>query len=60
MAEIYAKVALMLGVDHGLAYLQSLPQVEGLIYTATSEIVHTTGLAEFLERLEPAGYFSKD
>jgi FAD:protein FMN transferase len=59
MAEIYAKVALMLGVEQGLAYLQSLPQVEGLIYTVTSEIVYTPGLADFLEWLEPAGYVSE-
>jgi thiamine biosynthesis lipoprotein len=56
MAEIYAKVVLILGVEQGLAYLQSLPGVEGLIYTAESEIVYTAGLEEILGRLEPAGY----
>jgi thiamine biosynthesis lipoprotein len=56
MAEIYAKVVLILGVEQGLAYLQSLPGVEGLIYTAESEIVYTAGLEEILDRLEPAGY----
>lgn len=55
-AEIYAKVVLILGAAPGLAYLQNLPGIEGLIYTANSEILYTTGLAELLERVEPSGY----
>ena len=56
LAEIYAKVVLILGVEPGLAYLQKLPGVEGLIFTAESDVVYTPGLASFLDRLEPAGY----
>ncbi|MEW5959362.1 MAG: FAD:protein FMN transferase [Chloroflexota bacterium] len=56
LADIYAKVVLILGVEPGLAYLQRLPGVEGLIYTARSEIVYTPGLEPWLDRLEPAGY----
>ena len=55
-AEIYAKVALILGAEQGLTYLQRLPGIEGLIFTAGSQIIYTNGLADFLERLEPAGY----
>lgn len=56
VAEIYAKVALILGVEAGLNYLQKLPGVEGLIYTADSELVYTPGVEPLLDRLEPAGY----
>ncbi len=41
LAEIYAKVALILGAEQGLAYLQSLPDVEGLIYTADGRMLLT-------------------
>ncbi|MFN8459201.1 MAG: FAD:protein FMN transferase [Anaerolineae bacterium] len=56
LAEIYAKVALILGATEGLAYLQSLPGVEGLIYTSDKQILYTTGLAALLDRVESAGY----
>jgi thiamine biosynthesis lipoprotein len=46
LAEIYAKVALILGAALGLAYLQALPGVEGLIYTTNSEIIYTDGMTE--------------
>ena len=55
-AEIYAKVALILGVERGLAYLQELPGVEGLIYTVDSKIVYTSGLDSLLDRVDPEGY----
>ncbi len=48
LAEVYAKVALILGTEQGLAYLESLPGVEGLIYTAASNIVYTPGLANLM------------
>lgn len=56
LAEIFAKVALILGTAQGLAYLNNLPGVEGLIYTADRQIVYTAGLAALLDRVEPAGY----
>ncbi len=56
VAEIYAKAALILGAEQGLAYLQKLPGIEGLIYTADSKILYTPGFAALLERLTPGGY----
>jgi len=55
-AEVYAKAALILGAEAGLAYLQQAPGVEGLIYTAGARIIHTAGLADLLEKVEPAGF----
>jgi thiamine biosynthesis lipoprotein len=57
-AEIYAKVALILGAEAGLTYLQGLSNIEGLIFTADSRILFTSGLAPLLERVEPAGYLN--
>jgi len=48
LAEIYAKVALILGAEQGLAYLESLPNVEGLIFTAKEEVIYTTGMAAWV------------
>ncbi len=56
MAEIYAKVALILGVEQGLAYLENLSGVEGLIYTENNEVIYTDGLVDSLEVVEPNGY----
>jgi FAD:protein FMN transferase len=56
LAEIYAKVVLILGLEQGLAFLQNLPGVEGLIYTTDSRLVYTAGLSSLLDRVEPAGY----
>lgn len=58
MAEIFAKVALILGAPAGLAYLERLPDVEGLIYTAASEIIYTSGFGPILDRLDSQGYES--
>ncbi len=56
LAEVYAKVALILGVERGLDYLNQIDGIEGLIYTANSKIVTTTGLEDYLARLDPNGY----
>jgi thiamine biosynthesis lipoprotein len=56
MAEVYAKVALILGAEAGLAYLEQLPGVAGLIYTADARIIYTAGMAAILERVAPAGF----
>jgi thiamine biosynthesis lipoprotein len=58
LAEIYAKVALILGTEQGLAYLQSLPDVEGLIYTAEAQILYTPGFASIIDNVEPMGYIN--
>jgi len=58
LAEVQAKVALILGAEQGLAYLQSLPNIEGLIYTTDSKIIYTTGFAPLLERVEADGYLA--
>jgi thiamine biosynthesis lipoprotein len=56
VAEILAKVVLILGVEHGLAYLERMPNVEGLIFTNDNQICYSSGFAEVLGRVEPAGY----
>lgn len=55
VAEVYAKVALILGAEQGLAYLEQLPGVEGLIFTADQQVSLTTGLSNLLDWVEPAG-----
>ena len=55
LAEIYAKAALILGAEAGLAYLEQLPEVEGLIFTAAGRIVCTEGFAPLLDAVDPAG-----
>lgn len=55
-AEVYAKVALILGAADGPAFLESLPGVEGLIYTSLGEVRLTAGMARYCARLSPAGY----
>ena len=47
LADVLAKVALILGATAGLAYLENLPGVEGLIYTDDDRIVCTQGFAAF-------------
>jgi thiamine biosynthesis lipoprotein len=58
VAEVFAKVALILGAPAGLAYLERLPDVEGLIYTADSEIIYTSGFGPILDRVDSQGYES--
>lgn len=60
VAEILAKVVLIVGVEAGLAYLQKLPGVEGLIFTADSTVVYTSGMEAILECVEPAGYIDSN
>lgn len=49
LADIYAKVSLILGVQAGLAYLEQLPNVEGFIYTEAGHSLYTTGFGELFE-----------
>lgn len=56
LAEIYAKVVLILGTDAGLEYLNQIPGVEGLIITANHQICYTHGLEAKLDRVDPSGY----
>jgi len=58
VAEIYAKVALILGAEQGLPYLQELPGVEGLIYTDNAQILYTSGFDPLLEKVDPAGFLN--
>lgn len=55
-AEIYAKVALILGIEQGLAFLEALPEVEGAIFSITDEAYLTSRMDQHLDRLDPAGY----
>ena len=54
-AEVHAKVALILGVEEGLAYLESQPDVEGLIFSTGGEALLTSGMGQFGERLDIIG-----
>lgn len=56
LADIYAKITLLLGTEAGLLYLQTLPEVEGLIFTGDARIHYTTGFEAALDRLDPGGY----
>ena len=42
--------------EQGLAYLESLPDVEGLIFTAAAQVVYTPGMESLLCKVEPEGY----
>ncbi len=55
LAEIFAKVALILGATAGLAWLSEADGIEGLIFTADGRIVTTPGLASMIDAVEPAG-----
>ena len=56
LADVYAKVALIQGVERGLAYLEQLPGVEGLIFSADRQILFTSGFEPLLERVDSAGF----
>jgi FAD:protein FMN transferase len=55
-AEIYAKAALILGAAEGLAFLESLPDVEGALFTSSDHIHLTSGMDQYITRLDPSGY----
>jgi thiamine biosynthesis lipoprotein len=55
LAEVLAKVALLLGVEAGLEYLTQTEGVEGLIVSAQGHVLTTPGLASYLDAIEPAG-----
>lgn len=56
VAEVYAKVALILGVSAGLAFLEAIPGVEAVILDNSTSVHPTSGMAPMLDRLNPAGY----
>lgn len=55
LAEVFAKVALVLGAEAGIDYLEQTPDIEGLIYTTDGRILHTAGFSAWLDALAPAG-----
>ncbi len=55
-AEIYAKVALILGIEEGLAFLETIPDVEGALFSFNNEIHLTSNMNQFLDRMDPYGY----
>lgn len=55
LAEIFAKVALLLGAAPGIEFLTATDGVEGLIYTTDGQVLTTPGLAPWLDAVEPAG-----
>ena len=52
-AEVYAKTALIIGSQHALDYLESIPDVEGLIITHQNEMQQTSGFKLYLEETLP-------
>jgi thiamine biosynthesis lipoprotein len=54
IAEAHAKVALILGVTEGLAYLSRLPNVEGMIVDERGELAWTAGFASFIDEAVPS------
>jgi FAD:protein FMN transferase len=51
VAEVYAKAALLLGAEAGLAYLAAVPGVEGLIYRSDGQVLYTAGCNQLLADL---------
>ena len=49
LAEIYAKVALILGVKAGCAWLNRIPDVEGLLVRSDGQLITTNGFRDYLE-----------
>ncbi len=54
-AEIQAKIALILGVEEGLAYLESQPDVEGLMFTTDGEVLLTSGMDQYSMPMDISG-----
>jgi thiamine biosynthesis lipoprotein len=48
LAEVYAKAALILGVDAGRAFLNDIPEVEGLFIRSGGELIFTDGFTAYL------------
>ncbi|HHW86750.1 MAG TPA: FAD:protein FMN transferase [Chloroflexi bacterium] len=55
LAEVFAKVALVLGAEAGIAFLEQTPDIDGLIYTTDGRLLHTTGLRDRIDALAPTG-----
>lgn len=49
-AEVFSKVALIIGSRHGLNYLETIPNVEGLLVTANGGVLQTSGLNHYFDR----------
>ncbi len=47
LAEVFAKVALIIGAEHGLAYLESIPNVEGLLVSRDNQLLQTSGAWQY-------------
>ena len=48
LAEVLAKVALLLGAETGLDYLEAMPHCEGLVYRSDGQVLHTNGFQQYL------------
>lgn len=49
LAEVYAKTALILGIQAGRDWLNRLPEVEGLLVTNDGQAVMTHGFSDYVE-----------
>jgi thiamine biosynthesis lipoprotein len=45
LAEVYAKTALILGVESGRDWLDSVPEAEGLLVRNDGKLISTDGLS---------------
>ncbi len=52
LAEVYAKAALILGVEAGQDWLNRVPGVEGLLVREDGQLVYTDGFTNYLEVID--------
>ncbi len=55
LADIFAKVVLLLGSEAGLAYIEAVPDMDALVYTTAGQIRFSSGFTDLLEAVEPTG-----
>jgi thiamine biosynthesis lipoprotein len=49
LAEVYAKAALILGVEAGQAWLNRIPDVEAILVREDGQLIYTDGFTNYLE-----------
>lgn len=52
LAEVFAKAALLLGVEKGLEFLERTPSVEGIFFRADGQILLTSGAAAYITEIQ--------
>ena len=54
IAEVFAKVALILGARAGVRYLESVPHVEGLLITNDNRVLGTSNISKYTHQRLPS------